>query len=463
MQALGEDIKQQTPANTLESLGYKEEFKRTMSLTDVVVYGLIYMCPMAPIAVFGFIYNSSNGMAALVYLVAAAAMVFSAICYKEMAKRYPVAGSVYSYVRFGTNPFLGYAAGWAILLDYLLLPALLSSFSASAMNGVWPAVPVWIWVVAFVIIAALINLGGISLTATMNKIFLVMQLAVLVLFAGAVGIDLMNGTVVLSMKPFYDSATFSWTIVFGAIPIAALSFVGFDAISTLNEDAKGGGETVSKATMIVLFAVAALFMAQVYLAALYIPQGTVFADGEPTNNAFYNVAGQAGGDWLRVIVTLTSALIAIFAGSIASMATSSRLIFSMARDGQLPGFIAAISPSRNTPRNAILIITALSLVIGLLGAEHLDVLTTLVTFGALTAYILLNIAVFYRFALADRSRYLFQHWLSPVIGTAILVYAIWHADPHAQTLGIIWMCVGFVLAGILKVRGGSGLRVGDVA
>lgn len=463
MQTLDEDNRQKPPANTLESLGYKEEFKRTMTLTDVVVYGLIYMCPMAPIAVFGFIYNSSGGMTALVYLVAATAMLFSAVCYKEMAKRYPVAGSVYSYVRFGTNTYLGYAAGWAILLDYLLLPALLSSFSASAMSGVWPAVPVWVWVIAFVIIAALINLGGITLTATMNKIFLVVQLAVLVLFAAVVGIDLANGTIALSLAPLYDSATFSWTIVFGAIPIAALSFVGFDAISTLNEDAKGGGQTVSMATMIVLFAVAALFMAQVYLAALYIPQGTVFADGEPTNNAFYNVAGQAGGDWLRVIVTLTSALIAIFAGSITSMATSSRLIFSMARDGQLPRFIAAISPSRNTPRNAILIITALSLVIGIFGAEHLDVLTTLVTFGALTAYILLNIAVFYRFALVDRSRHLFLHWVSPVIGTAILVYAIWHADPNAQMLGIVWMCVGFIIAAVLKFKGGLGTRAGGLA
>ncbi|WP_141211541.1 APC family permease, partial [Brucella grignonensis] len=154
--------------SALESLGYKQELNRTMSGTDVVVYGLIYMVPMAPVAVFGFISNFSFGMTALVYVVAAIAMTFSAFSYKEMAQRYPVAGSVYSYVRFGINGHVGYLAGWAILLDYLLLPALLAVFAASAMTGLWPAVPVWAWVVLFVLAATFINLGGIALTATVN-------------------------------------------------------------------------------------------------------------------------------------------------------------------------------------------------------------------------------------------------------------------------------------------------------
>ncbi|MFF2324334.1 APC family permease [Agrobacterium sp. NPDC058088] len=440
-------------ANTLESLGYHQELKRTMSLTDVVVYGLIYMVPMAPIAVFGLISNFSLGMTVLVYLVAAVAMVFSALCYKEMAKRYPVAGSVYSYVRFGMNNYFGYLAGWAILLDYLLLPALLSVFAASAMAGLWPAIPTWIWVSVFVLLAAGINLGGINLTAKVNMLFLWIQLAVIAVFVVAVGIDLANGHVALSITPLFNSATFSWTIVFGAIPIAALSFVGFDAISTLNEEAKGGGETVSRATMIVLVAVTVLFILQVYLASLYVPQGTIFAEGDATNNAFYNIAGQVGGDWLRILVTLTSALIAIFANSIASLSTSSRLIFSMARDRQLPGVFASVSTMKNVPRNATLLITALSLIIGIFGAENQGLLTTLVTFGALTAYILLNLAVLFRFGIVDRSPKLFLHWISPIAGTIILAYALWHADVHAQIVGSIWMAVGFVIALVLRFAG----------
>lgn len=453
MQTLEGNAERSVPVNTLETLGYQQELKRTMSLADVVTYGLIYMVPMAPVAVFGFISNFSLGMTALVYLVAAVAMLFSALCYKEMAKRYPIAGSVYSYVRFGINSYFGYLAGWAILLDYLLLPALLSVFAASAMTGLWPVVPAWVWIAVFVSLAAAINLGGISVTATMNKIFLGIQLVVLMIFVFAVSIDLARGAVSLSFTPFFNSGVFSWAIVFGAIPIAALSFVGFDAISTLNEEAKGGGEAVSKATMIVLVAVTVLFMLQVYLASLYVQPGTVFAEGDATNNAFYNIAGQVGGDWLRILVTLTSALIAIFANSIASMATSSRLVFSMARDRQLPGMLSTVSQTNNVPRNATLLIAVLSLAIGIFGAEHQGLLTTLVTFGALTAYILLNIAVFYRFALIDRSSRLLLHWVSPVLGTIILAYALWHADVNAQVLGSIWMLVGVVVAFVLRASG----------
>src|SRR5215212_10348676 len=156
-----------TDAARLRELGYEPELARTLSVRDLVIHGLIYMVPLAPIGVFGILYNMSAGAVAAVYVVAAVAMLFSAISYKEMAQVFPVSGSTYSYVSLGTNRFLGFVSGWAILLDYLLLPALLCVFAASAMTGVVPEVPAWIWVVVFVAATALINIMGISVTATM--------------------------------------------------------------------------------------------------------------------------------------------------------------------------------------------------------------------------------------------------------------------------------------------------------
>ena len=118
----------------LSQLGYKPELSRSLSLGDVVIHGLIYMVPIAPISVFGVVYNLSVGAAAAVYVITAIVMTFSALSYREMALQFPVAGSVYSYVRLGTSTFLGFISGWAILLDYLLLPALLCVF-ASARHG----------------------------------------------------------------------------------------------------------------------------------------------------------------------------------------------------------------------------------------------------------------------------------------------------------------------------------------
>ncbi|WP_022885961.1 APC family permease [Glaciibacter superstes] len=439
-------------SDRLEDFGYKQELNRTMSLTDVVVYGLIYMVPLATLPVFGLIYNFSGGMPALVYLVAAFAMFFSALSYKEMAKSFPIAGSVYSYVRIGLNRFMGFIAGWAILLDYLLLPALLSVFAAAAMVTVVPSVPAFVWIILFVVLAAAINLRGINLTAGVNKVFLAIQLVVLGVFVVGALVAVAQGRASFSLDPVFQPAEFSWAIVFGAIPIAALSFIGFDAISTLNEEAKGGGRAVSKATMIVLFAITVIFVLQVYLAAIFVPTGTTFAAGDETNNAFYDIAGSVVGEWFKVVMTLTSALIAIFANSIASQATSSRLVFSMARDGQLPRIFAKISPRRQVPVNAMLLIAGLSLVIGIVGTAEQELLTTLVTFGALTAYILLHVAVIAHFGVKQRSGKKFVHWVSPIVGIVVLGYALWNANDNAKIIGVAWLVIGAGIASFWHVR-----------
>ncbi len=450
------------PQHELEEFGYRQELRRTMSLADVVIYGLIYMVPMAPVAVFGTIHAFAHGMSALVYVVAAVAMVFSAISYREMALRYPIAGSVYSYVRRGIHPFAGFLSGWAILLDYLLLPALLSVFAAVAMTSLVPAIPAWTWIVVFVIAAAAINLVGIKFTARMNLMFLCIQLVVLAVFVGAAIVAVAQGNGSFTLGPLYRPDDFSWAIVFGAIPLAALSFIGFDAISTLNEEAKGGGPAVARATMIVLVAVAVLFITQVYFAAAFAPADGVFASATDELNAFYNISGAVLGDWFRVVVTLTSALIAIFANSIASQATSSRLIFSMARDHQLPRFLAYVTPKRQVPQNALLFIAAISLVVGVLGAENSTLLTTLVTFGALTAYIMLHIAVFWHLGIqGGRNRRVFTHLISPVLGAAVLLYALWSADANARILGLSWLAVGVLIAVVQARRGTLEIREQD--
>src|SRR4051795_10258612 len=166
----------------LSELGYKAELSRTLTLADVVIYGLIYMVPIAPISVFGVVYNLSIGAAGAVYLVTALVMTFSALSYREMALQFPIAGSVYSYVRLGTSTFVGFISGWAILLDYLLLPALLCVFASVAMASEVSLLPSWVWVILFVAATAIINIMGVSVTARMNKLFLVIQLAMLSVF-----------------------------------------------------------------------------------------------------------------------------------------------------------------------------------------------------------------------------------------------------------------------------------------
>jgi amino acid transporter len=269
-----------------------------------------------------------------------------------------------------------------------------------------------------------------------------------------------KGIVHFSFGPLFRKEVFSIPHIFAAIPIAAFSYIGFDAISTLNEEAKGGGKAVSEATMIVLVLVAALFVAQVYLAALFVPVGTTF-DANSSETAFYDIAIVAVGAWFKVIITVTTAVIAMLANALVSQATTSRLIFSMARDGQLPTFLAVVEPKRKVPVRAILLVAVLSTAIGIFAVAKADLVTTLVTFGSLTAYCLLHVAVMRHFAAQGNRARVFKHWVSPILGIIILGYALWSATVEAKTLAGIWLAVGLI--GQRVVKAFSGRAVSSVA
>jgi amino acid transporter len=166
----------------LDRFGYRQELRRSLSFWDLLVYGLVFMVPIAPFGIFGTVYAESGGMVVLAYGIGAVAMAFTALSYSEMARAFPMAGSVYSYAGRGIAPPVGFVAGWSILLDYILVPALLYIVSGVAMTSFVPAVPVWVWVVGFIVLNTVINYFGIELTARVNKVMLVAELIVLAIF-----------------------------------------------------------------------------------------------------------------------------------------------------------------------------------------------------------------------------------------------------------------------------------------
>jgi amino acid transporter len=449
-------------AARLRELGYEPELARTLSVRDLVIHGLIYMVPLAPIGVFGILYNMSAGAVAAVYVIAAVAMLFSAISYKEMARVFPVSGSTYSYVSLGTNRFLGFVSGWAILLDYLLLPALLCVLSASAMTTIVPFIPAWMWVVFFVAVTAVTNLLGMNVAAKMNKYSLYIQLGILAVFLCWAAVLVVQGHAHLTLDPFHPHGGASWSIVAGAIPVAAFSFLGFDAVSTLNEEAKGGGKAVSKATMMVMYLSTLLFVVQVYFACILVPNGTHYADGTAANNAFYDLVGNVMDNRFKMFIVLNAALFAALGNIVAANATASRLVYSMARDGHLPELFARVSGKHTVPVNAMVLICALALAIGIFGVSQASLLTTLVTFGALLSYILMHFSVITHFIKRSGSRRWFTHLVSPLLGAAILTVALWDADTNAKIVGIIWLVIGIGVATYLRANGRS-LKVAEVA
>ena len=124
-----------------------------------------------------------------------------------------------------------------IILDYVLVPALLYLVAGVAMNSLVPGVPVWLWLIAFVLLNTVVNYLGIEMTAKVNKVMLVAELLVLAVFLVVGVVALVQGRGRgFSWTPLYDAGTFSWPVVFGAVSVAVLSFLGFDGISMLAEE-----------------------------------------------------------------------------------------------------------------------------------------------------------------------------------------------------------------------------------
>jgi amino acid transporter len=435
---------------SLQDFGYKEQLRRALTTRDLIIFGMIFMVPIAPFGVYGFVWNESKGMVPLAYLLGLIGMFFTALSYAAMSRAFPLAGSVYTYAQRGLHEIAGFFSGWLILLDYLLVPSLLYLISAVALRPIFPAVPTWVWLAGFISFNATVNLLGIEFTARINRYMLVMELLTLGVFV-AVGLVALYGGMGagrLTLKPIYDPQLFSAATVAGATSIAVLSFLGFDGISTLAEESRENQYAVGRATVLSLAIVGVLFMLQTWIAT-DLARGMRFASAD---TAFYEVAQRAGGAWLRLVTILATVIASAIANAMAAQAAVSRILFAMARDGKLPAILAKVHPRYKTPYVSTLAVAAVSLLVGLLFAERLDDLSRVVNFGALTGFVLLHLAVISHYLYRQRSRDWLRHLIFPLIGLSIIVFVLFEMDRAAKILGACWIAAGVLYYLLMTLR-----------
>ena len=427
----------------IEEFGYRQELKRSLTLTDLVVYGMIFMIPIAPFGVYGYVNAEAPGMVPLAYIIGMVAMVFTALSYGSMARAFPVAGSVYSYAQRGLNQHVGFIAGWLMLLDYLLIPPLLYVYAAMALNHLYPDIPKVGFILAFLVSATFVNLRGITFTARMNIVFLLAQLVVLGIFLFYAWTALHNGggNGELTLAPLYNPQTFNFALLMQAVSIAVLSFLGFDAISTLAEEIKGDpGRSVGKAALITLVVMGTIFVVQTWIAT-DLAAGLGFKSAD---TAFYEIAELAAGSWLATLTAVTTALSWGIAVAVTSQSAVSRLLFGMARDGKLPKILARVHPKHNTPYMSIYLVAVLSLLICYLFINSVDTLTSLVNFGALSGFMLLHLTVINYYWRRQKSGQVVRHLICPMIGFIIVAAIMVNMGVDAQKLGLIWIALGLV-------------------
>jgi amino acid transporter len=437
------------PVDELQQFGYEQELTRALRFRDLLAYGLIFMVPIAPMAIFGAVFSASGGMVVLAYAIGMVALVFTAFSYAQMVKAFPLSGSVYNYVGRGIGAPFGFLAGWAIMIDYILVPSLLYLVASVAMTATVPAIPVWAWLVGFVLANTIVNSLGIKMTAAFTWLMLVGELLVLAVFIGVGVWAVASGKGHWTWEPLYNPHTFTWSIVLAATAVAVLSFLGFDGISMLAEESREGGRLVGRAMAGALLVAGLLFIVQTWVAAILTPDPqALIANGDAGGTAFYDAARVAGGPWLATLCAVATAIAWGLPDSMVAQVAISRLLYAMARDKQLPSFLAKVSRKHNVPRNAILLVAAVSLALGLYmnsRSDGISLLASMINFGALTAFLLLHLSVIVWYMIRRRSGNVVAHLIMPLIGATILGFVIWNANVAAQRLGFVWIGLGVLV------------------
>ena len=308
--------------------------------------GIIMIQPTAPMPLFGVAYQEARGHVVTLILIATIAMLFTAISYGRMARAYPSAGSAYTYVGQEVHPAAGFATGWSMLMDYVLNPMICTIWCSKALQLVIPGMPYWLATIFFATLFTVLNLRGIQATARTNMILAVVMLGVVaaMLIATAryvMGLPVIDAAVFT--RPFYDPETFSWSALSTGASLAVLTFIGFDAISTLSEETINPRRNILLGTVLTCLVIGGLSAIEVYAAQLVWPKGTPFPDAD---TAYIHVAGLAGGAALFQAVNVTLIVATIGSGAGAVLA-GARLLFGMGRDKALPPkFFAYLDPGK---------------------------------------------------------------------------------------------------------------------
>jgi putrescine importer len=371
------------------------------------------------------------------------AISFTAVSYGRMAAAFPEAGSTYAYASRAIHPTAGYLAGWVMILDYLLMPMLCVIIAAVTSNKLLPVVPYAVWVLITAAIITGINLCGIEMTSRATIVFNAVLSISIVWFVAAAVRALVGGTgesTLLSLKPFYDAKAFSLAAIMSATPIAVLSFLGFDGISTLAEDAKNPQRNVARATVLVCFVAGTVFILQTYLGQLIWPDYSRF---RPIETAFSDIGRLIGGPGLFFLIAFLVVAQA-WASGITSQASASRLLFGMARDGRLPHkLFGYLHPARRTPIYSVLLMGGIACLGGLV--FDLDQGAELVNFGACLGFMAVNVSVLAHYFVRLRQRGVAGIWVNlicPILGFAICFYIWLSISPLAMRVGAVWTALG---------------------
>lgn len=427
--------------------------RRSLGLPQLLAYGLVFIGPAAAVGVWGTLDAKSGGVVPVVYLVATIVMALTASSYALMSAAVPRAGSVFAYASEGIGRSAGHMGGWMMLLDYLLIPSVAYLFSGIALHSLIPQVPVWVFVIAAVVISTGLNLAGVTVTAWVSTVVVVVEVVVLaaVLVAGIwvlAGVGPVRGW----LDPLTGGAAgLDAGLVLGAVSVAVLSYLGFDALATFAEETRGGVKVIGRATLICLVLAGTLFIAQTYVGALLSPLTTAELQADPSlqGDAYYAMVDSEISPLLHALLALAKGIGAIFS-ALVGQAAASRILWDMGRSGSLPRVFSRLSARTGVPVVGVLVASAGNVLVAGWAStrgDGLDLVSSMVDVGAITGFVLVHASVIGYFVLRRRGGAVrpVRHLVIPVLGAGLLIAVLTASSPVALVVGAIWAVLGVVV------------------
>jgi len=444
---------------TATAVSSPPRLRRVLTLWDLIFYGIVLIQPIAPVPLYGVAQKLSDGHFVTIILIALFAMLITAVSYGRMAALYPTAGSAYTYVGKGLNPHLGFLAGWAMILDYLLQPLINTVWMSTALHERYvPMIPYIGWVAIITVIMTVLNLAGVKASARANKLLLAVM-AVVVTFFIVLALRYLYGgqgwAGIFSIQPIYDPATFNSHKILTATSFAALTYIGFDGVTTLAEDVENPKRNVLLAVVLTCIFAGVSSAVEAYLGARVWPDWHSFPNLE---TAFMDICRRVGGFFLFNAMGAIL-IVAAFGSGLTGTLGAARLLFGMGRDGVLPKkTFGYIKPGSNTPTFNIILIGGLSfcgaVLLNYIGSAYQHA-GELLNFGAFLAFMGVNLATFWQFTIRRQAGYkmnFLRDALLPLVGFIFCGVIWWNLNWLAKTVGGIWFLAGILYVGI-KTRG----------
>ncbi|SDW73113.1 APC family permease [Paenibacillus sp. PDC88] len=432
--------------------------KRDLSLTHVVTMGLAWMSPMIFFTSFGVLHEGSGGMLLAAYVLAFAAILFTAASYGQMARAFPVSGSAYTYVSKAMNPFMGFIVGWVILLDYLFSCIVAVLMFGINLHAQFPTVPSYVWIILLTLVVMTINVIGIKTSANINKIFVMMQILFIASFCAFLAYKAVTEGFTAGLNPLSSTTGVSFSSILAGASLVCFSFLGFDSITTMAEETKDPKKTIPRAIMIIVIAAGIMYFVTAYLIQQLYPSLTF----SHIDAAGFELMQMIGGGILASIFTFVI-IFSILAQGMASMTTVSRLLLVMGRSSLLPSKFSSIHPKFRTPVFNIVLVSIISLFAMFIS---LETAIMFVSFGALTAFLFVNLSVIFHYIIRNKQREprdLVFRLVFPLIGAGFVFYLITLLELSSLLLGSGWIILGLILYTINRARSvKEGVVLGEI-